>query len=609
MKPLIKGLVLSYPVKVFATGFVVLALLSIPLFWFRFACETSLTVRMPYDAKRVFIRPSGLVPPEFENDPNVTSHSIVSARMRSKSPRSLGIFDYFIARFPGGRRSNVYFFESYRNWMYFDKKTGRIVHLYAEKQTMPDKTTLRKEVQLYIGPEGASETQDKTLGRFIDPIIDRSWIDRIQRESRELIIFDKNLRCFFKINFNQRAVIKGPKVGKNDRHHKPIQIGQLSKTTFELSYLNWSPPKFRVPDEVPNKTGYSTAELKPIIPTDYLCDAGPYLLVLDKSGRIDLLDKETLEFVTSTPEFPGVAGRLPGPETYFDSRSSVTPRELLNYEVWPLALTTCFFENPEEVRVTFGDPSYLFKRLPVRVDRKYLGMFAASVSRDGTAMALTVFDENGKAIKSEYTRLPKYESSSTTYLRSSKAVFFEAPWSPALTIGKFLAENLHPPILSVASYFTASAFEADAGHRALFSLPNSFIAMKAGDRGENFAERFMSALWLILPSIILAIWLACRVSKNAVVVGLSENARAYWIIGTLAFGLTAYITYRLTRPKITLVTCPNCGKMRRPDMPKCHRCKSDWHVPELIPPAWRVIDGTEQVHEDSTADAEETAAE
>jgi len=107
----------------------------------------------------------------------------------------------------------------------------------------------------------------------------------------------------------------------------------------------------------------------------------------------------------------------------------------------------------------------------------------------------------------------------------------------------------------------------------------------------------------------LAIWLATRVSKDAVVVGLSENARAYWIIGTLAFGLTAYITYRLTRPKITLVTCPNCGKMRRPDMAKCHRCKSDWLVPELRPPVWRVLKGTEQVHEGSTVNAEETVAE
>jgi hypothetical protein len=276
-------------------------------------------------------------------------------------------------------------------------------------------------------------------------------------------------------------------------------------------------------------------------------------------------------------------------------------------------LTTYFFENPEEVRVTFGDPSYIFKRSPARVERKYLGMFAASLFRDGTALALAVFDENGKLIKREDTEATVYirdsYGSRARNIPSSKAFFFGAPWSPALTIGKFLAENLHPPILSVASYFTASAFEAASGHRALFFLPNSFIAMMGRERSENFAERFMSALWFILPSIILAIWLAWRVNKDAVVVGLSENARAYWIIGTLAFGLTAYITYRLTRPKITLVTCPNCGKMRRPDMAKCHRCKSDWHIPELIPPAWRVLKGAEKIDGGSTADAEEIGVE
>jgi hypothetical protein len=97
------------------------------------------------------------------------------------------------------------------------------------------------------------------------------------------------------------------------------------------------------------------------------------------------------------------------------------------------------------------------------------------------------------------------------------------------------------------------------------------------------------------PAIILAIVLAHIVNKDAVVVGLSKNARLYWVFGTLAFGPVAYITYRLTRPKMTLVTCQNCGKPRRPDMDKCHRCKSGWHVPELTPPLWRVLDGTEQI--------------
>ncbi len=254
MKPLIKVLVLNYPVKVFATGFVVLTLLSIPLFWFRFACETSLAVKMPDDAKGVRIEPSGLVPTEFEHDPNVNRPSKVFASIHSeaKGLLSLGIVDYFIARMPGGHRSNVYFIDSDRDCMYFDKKSGQIVHLYTKKQTMPDKTTSLKMIQLYVGPEGASETPDKTIGRFIDPIIDHGWIDR---RSRDLILYDRKLRCFFKINFNQRAVNKGPKVGKDFPAHKPIQIGLLSNTTFEWSYLRLTPPRFRVPDEDTNKKG------------------------------------------------------------------------------------------------------------------------------------------------------------------------------------------------------------------------------------------------------------------------------------------------------------------------------------------------------------------
>jgi hypothetical protein len=114
--------------------------------------------------------------------------------------------------------------------------------------------------------------------------------------------------------------------------------------------------------------------------------------------------------------------------------------------------------------------------------------------------------------------------------------------------------------------------------------------MKGRDVEENFAGRFSFALLLILPSITLSVFLAWWVGKNAAIVGLSGNERLFWILGTIAFGLVGYITYRLIRSKSALVTCQNCGKPRRPDMDKCHRCKSKWHVPELIPPVWRVID-------------------
>jgi hypothetical protein len=178
-----------------------------------------------------------------------------------------------------------------------------------------------------------------------------------------------------------------------------------------------------------------------------------------------------------------------------------------------------------------------------------------------------------------------------------------------LTISKYLLENLQPPVLSLISYFTADSIEASAGYRALFILPNSFIAMKGRDVRGNMAERFLTALLIILPSILLSIFLASRISINATTIGLSENARILWIIATIAFGLAGYITYRLTRPVITLVTCANCGRMRRPDMEKCHRCGSKWHVPELIPPTWRVLDADIQVSDSSPSLEAEPAAE
>jgi hypothetical protein len=415
-----------------------------------------------------------------------------------------------------------------------------------------------------MGPEGISETADKILGRFIAPITDSTswgWPRRT--------VYDKKLRRFFAVDFDNRTVVKGPQLSKDDAH-KPIQIGYLHKNN--LSRLDWGPPNIRLSEEDAKKRGFTIDPNRPkplppppggtpgwIIPIvrksfEYTTYAGKYLLVLDETGRIDLLDRKTLEFA-------GTAGFLPRPQ--FSSIESATEADLLGYHANPLAFTT---------------------------DKKYRGMYVAGINREGTALALAVYDEKGKRIKTSHTSFTKQIMRQRHVIPSRKAAFFEAPWAPASTIGKYLAENLHPPLLSLVSYFTADSFEATAGHRALFILPNSFIGMKGRDINQNIGARFYAALLIILPSIILAILLAWRVSKDALTVGLSENAKLYWMLGTLAFGLTAYITYRLTRPKITLVTCQNCGNPRRPDMDKCHRCGSKWRVPELIPPAWRVID-------------------
>jgi hypothetical protein len=147
--------------------------------------------------------------------------------------------------------------------------------------------------------------------------------------------------------------------------------------------------------------------------------------------------------------------------------------------------------------------------------------------------------------------------------------------------------------LTLASYLTAYSFEARSAHRALFLMPNSFVAMARDYEGNAFYEGLL-VLLLMLPAILFAGLLGWRVDRDAARVGLSPNARRLWLVGTLAFGLVGYITYRLIRPKVVLVTCANCGQPRRPDMDRCHRCGARWHIPELIAPAWRVLDGDEK---------------
>jgi len=98
-------------------------------------------------------------------------------------------------------------------------------------------------------------------------------------------------------------------------------------------------------------------------------------------------------------------------------------------------------------------------------------------------------------------------------------------------------------------------------------LPDSFIGMlgRAIPPEEEAFKKQVLAIVLMAPSLILSIWLAFRVRKDATIVGLSGTAKTWWTAGTIAFGLSAYITHRLTRPKEALVTCQNCGNMRRPD--------------------------------------------
>jgi hypothetical protein len=181
-------------------------------------------------------------------------------------------------------------------------------------------------------------------------------------------------------------------------------------------------------------------------------------------------------------------------------------------------------------------------------------------------MSVAVFDRKGKLIESAQR---------------------QSGLPPSHLLTKYICESLHPPILALASFFTAYSFEAGAAHRALFLMPNSFVALQR-DRETRFIFQFLFALLFLVPALALAGFLSRRVVRDATLMGLPRHTRWLWGIGTQAFGLPAYLTYRLTRPRVALALCRDCGQSRRVDQEACHHCGGGWNAPVLEPPAWRV---------------------
>jgi len=566
--------------KSFAAGFAALLLLSIALFWGRFYCDRYLYGRMSQQStcRSATISPSGILTPEIEKDPNVDTASSFhgytepdAAVIRTR----LGIFDYYEQRMPEGRYMGFYEYENKGdNVLYFDKDSGLIVHQFVQFKKTDDNNTEREKIKLYAGPEGISEKPTKELGRFYSPV--RMQKEPIIYHSRDEmqteyvravpITYDKKLRRFFKIDFDKREVKKGLEIDKNI-NFRPIQIGQLRKGENLLS-LWWSEPMIEIKREDKNEAEKRYGKIHKRIVNRFYPPGGQYVPVLDERGVIFLVDRESLEIA-------GVGGYLPAPMSYFGSGQAARPRDLLAFEIEPVA---------------------------IKPAGEYLGMGVAALSRDGSSMTIAVFDKEGKLIKmantvdgyfsyGDYDGDGIYESRRYIIkMDSSKAVFWGQPGSPLATVLRYLLENLQGPALNIATFFTADSFEASSSHRALFLVTNSFIGMKGRQAGVSFSWKFFGGLLLIAPSIILSVLLAWSVKKDALTRGLSKKEKLCWIAGVLCFGLAGYISYRLCRKQAGLVNCQNCGMSRRVDMDVCHRCGSSWLVPELQNPGWRVRD-------------------
>jgi hypothetical protein len=219
---------------------------------------------------------------------------------------------------------------------------------------------------------------------------------------------------------------------------------------------------------------------------------------------------------------------------------------------------------------------------PVYENKKYAGLLVVGINDGIVGINISSFDVKGKRLKQETISANTWNTSGGS----------------SLWITKYLLESLHPPILNLFTAYTAHRFDAFNAQQSLFILPTSIVGMiqRSPDlrRPGHGVELFFIRMIVILPSIIISLILAWRVSWEARNVGFPKQERTYWVLGTVLFGLPAYITWRLTRSTIVQVTCQNCGKLRRPDFDSCQHCKSPWHVPDLTPPNWRVFGTPEQ---------------
>ena len=561
----------NYPLRVLSIGVLCLIFFSIPLFWAMEACESILwDIAMPgLSRDSLKITPSGLVP-ELDKKPEVTTQSCVVVDFEKEiSFAGRGITSYIPARYPSPDGSNLYSWginqEGRIKAIYFDKKLGLMVYYNTFPPKKDDKKEITHSVYTYAGPEGVSTTPDEDLGRFTELIGSRFNI------FSRTVVYDKTQSRFYKIDFDRKQVSKGPELTP-DSNIKPFGM-LLYKSSRQGFGTLWKPPMVKkyVKDMSVRRSDrkyYDPNEIKGLDPDVKLNSVEVpinkgfrrrsftnFLLVLDQSGTIYKLDLEKLELTDTL-------GRLPYPYRRRGKSDGYTTDDLFAYHV-----------------------------LPVFHKDQYKGLVAASLSRDALIASLDVygFEKETVQINEEFI-----ESTTLCHQAAEEISFLDKasdqPGGPLMFVMRYLLENLQSPIFSLASFFTADSFEAAAGHRALFILPNSFVAMPARYGHDRFIGRFFLALLIISPSILLSVFLAWRVGRNATAIGLSRPARRYWIIGVYCLSLPAYITYRLTCPKIRMVTCPNCGNLRRPDMQICHHCNSPWHIPELAPPTWRVLD-------------------
>lgn len=357
----------------------------------------------------------------------------------------------------------------------------------------------------------------------------------------------------------EREVVKGPVIPEEQlSDFVPVQVDAIYKGLAEWLDIRFYPPARELGAEEDRGEPFGGwKEIK----AGFGWGAGEDVLVLGADGTIRRLDKETLTL-------GGMAGYLPPPRDLFGAETRAMPERLPAYRVYPLSRT---------------------------VDGKteYLGMLAVSISYGGYGYGLQFFDTEGMPTEMETGR----ETPTVPIERIASQ-----PGGLLILTGKAVVENLQPAGLNAGSIVLADTFESRAALRGMFVRPNILGGIFARSKGTGFFTRYGFAFLTILPSVALGLIVGFVLRRRALRLGESRGAGRLWFVLGLLLGIPAWITFAIVRPRAALVTCGNCGELRRPDRARCHACGAGWDLEYLAAPAWRVKDAAEG-EEDEGAEA------
>lgn len=258
-----------------------------------------------------------------------------------------------------------------------------------------------------------------------------------------------------------------------------------------------------------------------------------YSPVVDEFGAVGVVDFRTRRFIPD-------AGYLPRPNTPAGLNVSKPPS---------------WFDYCMEVIVTHPG-------------NEYAGLMTASLARQGAPLAVALFDADGNCLDQD------------TAMGSDSALLMPRAI-------RYAVESLHPPALTLASFFAAHRFHAGDSHRAFFLMPNSVVAMQR-KREARIAIQVLWALLFMLPGLVLAVFLSWRVARLARLTGISRRRRRLWMVVTAALGLPGYISYRFLHPQRVLSLCQACGGNKPVDLDLCPDCGVSFSGEARYAPLWRV---------------------